>query len=64
MEHSKYIELKRDLENYYAKIIQKRFKDYVDENFEIHFFAIYEDHLKISKLLLSLIMIILNLKNL
>ena len=51
MEYEKYLDIKNDLENYFAKTIKKRFNDYVDEHFEFHFFALYEDHLKISKLI-------------
>jgi hypothetical protein len=51
MEHDRYIVLKRDLEVYFAGAIKKRFKDYVDENTELHFAADIFSHNLINELL-------------
>ena len=34
MEYSEYVETKKEVENYFAKIFKSRFKTYVDENYE------------------------------
>jgi hypothetical protein len=51
MEYEKYVELKKDVEIYFAKIIKKRFKEYVEENFELRFEPDYQSHRLISDLL-------------
>ena len=51
MEHEKFVELKKDVEVYFAKIIKKRFKEYVDENQELSFVPDILSHRLISDLL-------------
>ena len=51
MEYEKYVELKKDVEIYFAKILNKRFKEYVEENFELRFEPDYQSHRLISDLL-------------
>ena len=51
MDYSEYIEIKRDVENYFANIIKSRFKKYVDENFEFDIRVDYITHKQIEDLL-------------
>jgi len=51
MEYSEYVEIKRDVENYFANIIKSRFKTYVDENFEFDIRLDYLTHREIEDLL-------------
>lgn len=51
MEHVKYVELKKDVEIYFSKIIKKRFEEYVAENFEFQFAPDYPSHRLIDHLL-------------
>ena len=51
MERVKYTELTKGLENYFAKIIKKRFKEYVEENNELSFVPDYLSHIFLDDLL-------------
>jgi hypothetical protein len=51
MEYSEYIEVKKDVESYFANIIKSRFKTYVDENFEFDIRVDYHTHRQIEELL-------------
>jgi hypothetical protein len=51
MEYEKYSELKKETEIYFAKIIKKRFQEYIAENYELHFAPDYLSHRLISDLL-------------
>lgn len=51
MEYEKYAELKKDVEIYFAKIIKKRFQEFIAEKYELHFAPDYESHRLISDLL-------------
>jgi len=53
MEQEKFVELKKDVEVYFAKNIKKRFKEYVEENSELHFEPDILSHRLISDLLKS-----------
>lgn len=51
MEYGEYVEIKRDIESYFASIIKSRFKTYVDENFEFDIRVDYLTHREIENLL-------------
>ena len=51
MEYSEYVEIKKDIESYFASIIKNRFKTYVDENFEFDIRVDYLTHREIENLL-------------
>jgi hypothetical protein len=51
MEYSEYVEIKSDIEHYFANIIKSRFKTYVDENFEFDIRVDYLTHRQIEDLL-------------
>jgi hypothetical protein len=51
MEYEKYAELKKDVEVYFAKIIKKRFKEYVVQNIELQFCPDYLSHRLVNDLL-------------
>jgi len=51
MEYEKYAELKKDVEIYFAKIIKKRFQEFIAEKYELYFAPDYESHRLISDLL-------------
>lgn len=51
MEYEKYAELKKDVEIYFAKIIKKRFQEFIEQEYELHFAPDYLSHRLISDLL-------------
>jgi hypothetical protein len=51
MDYERYAALKKDLEVYFAEIIMKRFRNYVEEHTELHFAADFLSHELISDLL-------------
>ena len=51
MNLNQYKNEKQDIENYFSKEIKSRFKNYVDENYEIDLCADYETHEKINNIL-------------
>lgn len=51
MEYEKYAELKKDVEIYFAKIIKKRFQEFIEREYELHFAPDYLSHRLISDLL-------------
>jgi hypothetical protein len=53
MEYEKYAELKKDVEIYFAKIIKKRFQEFIEQEYELHFAPDYLSHRLISDLLIK-----------
>jgi hypothetical protein len=51
MEYEKYVELKKDVEVYFAAIIKRRFNEYIDKNLSLHFAPDTQSHRLISELL-------------